>query len=195
MFKKELYEYKENGKTKISMIKPSCEYTLMYRLIAEEGCLVTDYLTFSECIDIKVEDLYLWHEVYKDDINKEVSQMDDLTNSINTLKGETQELSKMDKDLVATTWEIDDRLYEVEWTLEDAGLGTTNPVTNLKMKGMGAMALSKFEQAQIIIMSGDYNKSVLEGQLSKYVKRNIITQEEYDTLVSMMGAKDLVTGE
>jgi len=57
------------------------------------------------------------------------------------------------------------------------------------------MALSKFEQAKIIIMSGDYDRATLEGQLSKYLKRNIIAQDEYDTLISMMDAKEIVVGE
>ena len=44
-------------------------------------------------------------------------------------------------------------------------------------------------------MSGDYDRVTLEGQLSKYLKRNIIAQDEYDTLISMMDAKEIVVGE
>lgn len=107
-------------------------------------------------------------------------------------------LKEMDTDLIKTNWEMDDRLFEVEWALEDAGLVTTVSTFNInnKMRGSASvMALSKFEQAKIIIMSGDYDRVTLEGQLSKYLKRNIIAQEEYDTLISMMDAKEIVVGE
>ena len=107
-------------------------------------------------------------------------------------------LKEMDTDLIKTNWEMDDRLFEVEWALEDAGLVTSVSTFNInnKMRGSASvMALSKFEQAKIIIMSGDYDRVTLEGQLSKYLKRNIITQEEYDTLISMMDAKEIVAGE
>lgn len=107
-------------------------------------------------------------------------------------------LKEMDTDLIKTNWEMDDRLFEVEWTLEDAGLVTSVSTFNInnKMRGSASvMALSKFEQAKIIIMSGDYDRVTLEGQLSKYLKRNIIAQDEYDTLISMMDAKEIVVGE
>lgn len=107
-------------------------------------------------------------------------------------------LKEMDTDLIKTNWEMDDRLFEVEWALEDAGLVTSVSTFNInnKMRGSASvMALSKFEQAKIIIMSGDYDRVTLEGQLSKYLKRNIIAQEEYDTLISMMDAKEIVAGE
>lgn len=107
-------------------------------------------------------------------------------------------LKEMDTDLIKTNWEMDDRLFEVEWALEDAGLVTSVSTFNInnKMRGSASvMALSKFEQAKIIIMSGDYDRATLEGQLSKYLKRNIIAQDEYDTLISMMDAKEIVVGE
>lgn len=107
-------------------------------------------------------------------------------------------LKEMDTDLIKTNWEMDDRLFEVEWALEDAGLVTPVSTFNInnKMRGSASvMALSKFEQAKIIIMSGDYDRVTLEGQLSKYLKRNIIAQDEYDTLISMMDAKEIVVGE
>lgn len=196
MYKKNIYKYKENGNVVISQHKPSVEYELMYRLIAQsEEFVLTNYTMFTQCIDIPEKDLELWFEVHKDDTDIKISQIEDLTNSINNLNNEIQELSQMDKNLVATTWEIDDRLYEVEWILEDVGIISVNETSTIKMKGMGTMALSKFEQAQIIITSGDYDKAVLEGQLSKYLKKGIITQKEYDTLISMMEAKDVVVGK
>lgn len=196
MYKKNMYKYKKDGNTVISQHKPTCEYELMYRLIAQcDDYILTNYIVFTKCIDIPVEDLELWFEVHKDDINVKVSQLEELSNSISNINNEIQILSKMDKDLIATAWEIDDRLYEVEWALSDAGISNQNILSNPKMKGVSTMALSKFEQAKIIIMSGDYDRNILEGQLSKYLTRGIITKEEYDTLVSMMDAREFIANK
>ena len=57
------------------------------------------------------------------------------------------------------------------------------------------MALSRFEQAKIMILGGVYNKETLTRQLDTYLKRGYLTQVEYDELISLMEAKELVTGE
>ena len=130
--------------------------------------------------------------------NENESLENELETTTLKLKEADNILKEMDTDLIKTNWEMDDRLFEVEWALEDAGLVTSVSTFNInnKMRGSASvMALSKFEQAKIIIMSGDYDRVTLEGQLSKYLKRNIIAQDEYDTLISMMDAKEIVVGE
>ena len=57
------------------------------------------------------------------------------------------------------------------------------------------MALTKFEQAQIMILGGAYNRVTLTRQLDRYLEKKVITQVEYDELISLMDAKELVTGE
>ena len=59
----ELYKYKrENGGTTISPIKPSCEYTEMVRLVAdEEKVLTRDGENFTTCVDTETADG--WYEV------------------------------------------------------------------------------------------------------------------------------------
>jgi len=58
-----LYRYnRENGGTTVSPIKPNCEYTEMYRLIADEGkVLTTDGENFTSCTD--TDTLDGWYEV------------------------------------------------------------------------------------------------------------------------------------
>lgn len=71
MYTKHIYKYKnEEGSTVISPCKPNCECELMYRLIAHsEDFLVTNYTTFTQCIDIPASDLESWFEVHKDDLD------------------------------------------------------------------------------------------------------------------------------
>lgn len=137
-------------------------------------------------------------KVIQDTRARNVELENELETATLKLKEADNILKEMDTDLIKTNWEMDDRLFEVEWALEDAGLVTQVSAFNInnKMRGSASvMALSKFEQAKIIIMSGDYDRVTLEGQLSKYLKRNIIAQDEYDTLISMMDAKEIVVGE
>lgn len=103
-------------------------------------------------------------------------------------------LEKMDVDLIATSWDMDFRIMELEWFLEDSMVASLNiNLKNTLRKGERNMALSRFEQAKIMILGGSYNRETLERQLKTYKDRGVITKDEYDTLISMMDAKELVT--
>ena len=60
---KELYRYeREAGKITVSTEKPDCDYTIKFRLIADEGMLLTiDGENFTSCIDVESPDC--WYEV------------------------------------------------------------------------------------------------------------------------------------
>ena len=101
-------------------------------------------------------------------------------------------------DIVATTWDMDYRVCEIEWVLEDSGILVATQVAqafNLKSKGVGTMALSRYEQAKIMILGGAYVRETLERQLTTYLRRGYLTQAEYDELIALMDARELVTEE
>ena len=58
-----LYKYtRADGGVTVSPIKPDCEYTEMYRLIADEGKVLTqDGVDTTTCVD--VESVEGWYEV------------------------------------------------------------------------------------------------------------------------------------
>lgn len=60
---KELYCFeREKGKITVSTEKPDCDYSLRYRLIADEGMELTDGDgTFTPCTD--VDSVEGWYEV------------------------------------------------------------------------------------------------------------------------------------
>ena len=60
---KELYRYeREPGKITVSPIKPECEYTIMYRIIASEGYEITlDGINKYSSIDANTNEG--WYEV------------------------------------------------------------------------------------------------------------------------------------
>lgn len=113
-----------------------------------------------------------------------------------TLKNRVESLEELNVDMVATTFDMDYRLLEVEWALKDAGITGINLINILNTnKGVKNMALSRYEQAKIMIIGGAYDKATLTKQLTRYLEKNIITKEEYDELIALMEAKELVTGE
>ena len=113
-----------------------------------------------------------------------------------TLEDRVASLEVNSIDIVATTWDMDYRVCEIEWTLEDSGILITSQTFNLKSKGaVGTMALSRYEQAKIMILGGAYVRETLERQLTTYLKRGYLTKEEYDELIALMDAHELVTEE
>ena len=113
-----------------------------------------------------------------------------------TLKNRVELLEELNIDMVATAFDMDYRLLEVEWALEDAGITGINLINILNTnKGVKNMALSRYEQAKIMILGGAYDKETLTKQLTRYLEKNLITKAEYDELIALMEAKELVTGE
>lgn len=113
-----------------------------------------------------------------------------------TLKNRVESLEELNVDMVATAFDMDYRLLEVEWALEDAGITGINLINILNTnKGVKNMALSRYEQAKIMILGGAYDKETLTKQLTRYLEKNLITKAEYDELIALMEAKELVTGE
>lgn len=130
--------------------------------------------------------------------NEELAR--ELKNTNLELEEKTTQLEEMDTDLVATAWDMDFRVCELEWLLEDvigeSAVMSLNIEKNTKVKrGENNMALSRYEQAKIMIVGGSYNKITLTKQLTTYLNRGYISQEEYDELIALMEAKELVMEE
>lgn len=60
-----LYRYvRADGGVTVSPVKPDGEYTVLYRLIADEGHTITDGVKHVECVD--TEDPEAWDEELTD---------------------------------------------------------------------------------------------------------------------------------
>lgn len=115
-----------------------------------------------------------------------------------TLEERVISLESNSLDIVATTWDMDYRVCEIEWALEGSGISVVAQAAqafNLKNKGVGTMALSRYEQAKIMILGGAYVRETLERQLTTYLRRGYLTQAEYDELIALMDARELVAEE
>lgn len=160
---------------------------------------------YKKVVDIKpsydVETHYLTVSGYTENensitVNYEVNEI--VSSNEPTLEERVISLESNSLDIVATTWDMDYRVCEIEWALEDSGILVVAQVAqafNLKSKGVGTMALSRYEQAKIMILGGAYVRETLERQLTTYLKRGYLTKEEYDELIALMDARELVTEE
>ena len=110
-----------------------------------------------------------------------------------TLEERLLKLENTDIDIIATNWDMDFRICEIEWLLEDNIMSVS--IDKFNLKGGNSMALSRYEQAKIMILGGAYDKETLTRQLTRYLEKKIITQQEYDELIALMDAKELVVGE
>ena len=54
------------------------------------------------------------------------------------------------------------------------------------------MAMTVFQQAQTLILAGKYDREDMEYKLKRYLDKNRITKTEYDELIAMMDAQELV---
>ena len=112
-----------------------------------------------------------------------------------TLEDRVASLEVNSIDIVATTWEMDYRVCELEWALEDSGILVATQAINLRTGGERTVALSRYEQAKIMILGGAYVRETLERQLGNYLKRGYLIEEEYDELIALMDARELVIKE
>nr|DAG16305.1 MAG TPA: hypothetical protein [Caudoviricetes sp.] len=90
-----------------------------------------------------------------------------------------------DMDLLSNQWDIDFRLFEIEMALDV-------PMAVAYKIAKETDIMSRFLQAKTLILGGRYERSKMEYQLKRYLEAGQLTQEEYDELISLMDARELV---
>ena len=101
-------------------------------------------------------------------------------------------------DMLATTFDLDFRVFELECLIDDS-VYQMSPIESCKlnintkeMRGNKTMALSQYEMAKKLILLGEYNREDMEYKLNRYLNRKVITQTEYDELIALMDASELL---
>lgn len=114
-------------------------------------------------------------------------------NEIKQLADENSELKKRDNLLVARTWDLDFSLNEVEWLLKESLIIQDSRNSLDYLRGtLSNVSISKYEQAMLLINSGVFIKDNLIKQLTVYLNRNYLSQEEYSDLVSLLGTDEII---
>lgn len=89
-----------------------------------------------------------------------------------------------DLELMSSQFELDFRLFEIEMNLD-------MPMMTM-MKGAKSMAMTVYQQAKTLILAGKYDREDMEYKLGRYKDGKRITQDEYDELIALMNAHDLM---
>ena len=106
----------------------------------------------------------------------------------------TLSLTDSDLELVKQNVDMDFRLMEVEFAL-DIPQATLSSNINFKKKGeVKSMARTPYAMMKIVILSGDYDREDYIHKVGKYYERGRMTKEEYDELMSLMTADEVIGG-
>lgn len=106
----------------------------------------------------------------------------------------TLSLTDSDLELVKQNVDMDFRLMEVEFAL-DIPQSTLSSNINFKKKGeVKSMARTPYAMMKIVILSGDYDREDYIHKVGKYYERGRMTKEEYDELMSLMTADEVIGG-
>lgn len=109
-----------------------------------------------------------------------VKSLDNINNKNHT---DLDLLKDSNLDMLSADFDISFRVSQIEWTLEDNNL----PISYLKdLKLNNSIDLSRFEQAKILIEANKYNKEKMTYQLTRYLERGYLKQEEFDILIELM---------
>lgn len=96
----------------------------------------------------------------------------------------TLKLHGQDVELTSNDLDLDFRIFEIETSI---GL----PI-NLNMKGMRSMARSPFEMMKILVLNNNYDREDIEYKASRYLKGGRMTQTEYNEIISLMDANEVI---
>ena len=104
------------------------------------------------------------------------------------LKNEIEETASSsvngDLELMSSQFELDFRLFEIEMNLD-------MPMMAM-MRGVKSMAMTVYQQAKTLILAGKYEREDMEYKLNRYKAAGRITVEEYEELIALMDARELV---
>lgn len=100
----------------------------------------------------------------------------------------TTYLHEQDMEIVNSNLDLDFRLFEIEMLIDDS----VNMNSTRTIKGVNNMARTPFEMMKILILNNNYDREDIEYKASKYLKGNRITQDQYDELISLMDANEIV---
>ena len=104
------------------------------------------------------------------------------------LKNEIEETANSsvngDLELMSSQFELDFRIFEIEMNLD-------MPMMAM-MRGVKSMAMTVYQQAKTLILAGKYERENMEYKLNRYKEAGRITVEEYEELIALMDARELV---
>ena len=201
--------YTPNNATGLNAYLKANPTTIVYQLATPvteivENCVDIDLKTFNEKTYVSFENAISGTSSFKAPVNT-VATIARLNRENRALEEEnktlrqdfestTLSLTDSDLELVKQNVDMDFRLMEVEFAL-DIPQSTLSSNINFKKKGeVKSMARTPYQMLKIVILSGDYDREDYIHKVGKYYERGRMTKEEYDELMSLMTADEVIGG-
>lgn len=180
----ECYEFKEgyklnNFNTNIQMMKyygfkPIVENKPSYDKNSENLKVIS--------YDETPEEIIVNYEIIKILSNKELEE-------------KLMELENENIQMLILHWDLDFRVFEIEFIIGSEAAAMICSVKNKNMlflKGVNDMALTRYDVAKKLIMFNEYDKETMTYQLTRYMQKGAISQEEYDELLTLMDNNEII---
>ena len=100
--------------------------------------------------------------------------------NLSVMKNNISIIEERNINTIANNFDMDFRLIELEQALKESKLNLTNA------RKSNNISSNRFQQAKILILANRYNKEKMTYQLSKYLERGYLNQEEFDELINLM---------
>lgn len=111
---------------------------------------------------------------------------------VDKINKKIEEMERENINMLSTTFELDFRVFELECIIEDSmNLYIEANTADTKERGK-VMALTQYEIAKKLILLGEYDRFNMEYKLKRYKDKGVITEEQYNELISLMDANDLL---
>lgn len=180
--------------------------TIIYQLATPtveivENCVYIDLKTFNEKTYVSFENAISGTSSFKalvdsaatiSRLNRENRALEEENKTLRQdFESTTLTLTDSDLELVKQNVDIDFRLMEVEFALD---IPQSTLSSKFKKKGeVKSMARTPYQMLKIVILSGDYDREDYIHKVGKYYERGRMTKEEYDELMSLMTADEVIS--
>ena len=127
--------------------------------------------------------------VWKNFVDDDSTDIDILNEKVKTLEEDNEVLKKENLSLLRGHFDLDFRVFELEWMLED--MFSSNYSIKAMKSIVDSPASNQYVMAKKIIEAGSYKRTDIEYKLGRYLDKNVITKDEYDELIILMNTYDI----
>lgn len=119
---------------------------------------------------------------------EEITVLDKEQEVIKTQEEQLEDLKEENTELINSILDLDFRVFDIE-----SSIGM--PMSLKGKKGVRSMARSPYEMMKILILNSDYDRKDIEYKAKRYLQGGRMTQKEYDEIIALMDANEIVEQE
>lgn len=147
------------------------------RYTTDDGYVINNFIRYLE----SMHELELLDKMYGFEYIEDI--VDNTNNKI-------EKLEKENMFLTASNFDLDFRVFEIEEIILSATPTTLN-FKNINNE-LGGGNMTQYLMAKKLILAGYYDRDDMEYKLGRYASAGRITQAQYDELIALMAADDIM---